>query len=111
MSITKRVLLALVVGLMAVAPMTYAGSSDDFSKHKLEKYIEARQQVTEISQEYRARLNEPQDREKAMAVRKKAHKEMVEAVTSAGLTVHEYSVIAKAEQHDPKLRERLRKLQ
>ncbi|MCO6440279.1 MAG: DUF4168 domain-containing protein [Nitrococcus mobilis] len=110
MNIARRITLALSMGLLMV-PITYAQNGGDFSQQKLEKYSEAQQKITNISQQYRGRLNQAQDRDKAIELQQQAQQQMAKAVISAGLTVEEYNRITEAVQSEPQLRERLRKLQ
>ncbi|EAR23243.1 DUF4168 domain-containing protein [Nitrococcus mobilis] len=111
MSITKRVVLVLTIGLLTVVPVTYAQDGANLSQQKLEQYTQAQNKVAGISQEYRERLGEVQDREKATELRNQARQEMAQAVIATGLTVPEYNRITQAAQNDPKLRERLLKHQ
>lgn len=111
MSITKRVILALSIGLITAVPAVYAQNGGDLSQQKLEKYTQAQQEIMDISQQYRERLNGVQDKDKAIQLQQQARQQMAKAVKSTGLTVEEYNKITEAAQSDPKVRERLQKLQ
>lgn len=111
MSNVKQVALALSIGLLAAAPLTYAADTGELSQQKLEKYSQAQEKIMDISQDYRQRLNGAQGEDEAMKLKTAARQEMAGAVTATGLTVQEYNKITQAAQEDPKVRERLRRLQ
>lgn len=110
MSIAKQVALALSIGLLSVAPLTYAANAGELSQQKLEKYSQAQRKIMVISQDYRQRLSGVEAEDEAMKIKNEARQEMAGAVTETGLTVQEYNQITQAAKDDPKVRERLRKL-
>lgn len=120
MTNAKRAFLAVAIGLMSAAPITYAQSGGgyqqrsqtgggDISQQQLEKYAQAQEKVMNISRRHSQRLEGVQDRDKAVELQQQAQQQMVEAVKSTGLTVEEYRQITEKAQSDPEFRDRLLK--
>lgn len=111
MNTGKRVALALLIGLLAATPLAVAQTGETFTRPELEKYVEALDELREINQAYRERIEQAQDREKAIELQSRAQEEMVQAVTSIGLTVAEYNQITDAMRNNPEVYERIVKIQ
>lgn len=79
----------------------------EFGDEKLAAFVDARESVVEISQQWEERLNNTESQEKLNSLQQEAQQEMVAAVREEGLTVNEYNTIVDATQTDPELKERL----
>lgn len=79
----------------------------EFGDEKLAAFVDARESVVEVSQQWEERLNNAESQEKLNSLQQEAQQEMVEAVREEGLTVNEYNTIVDATQTDPELKERL----
>lgn len=110
MMTAKHIILGLSLGLLAVAPAAMGQNQAGVSEHKLENYVAAQQEVRDINRQYSERLQNIQDREKAVNLQNQARQEMIEAIESAGLSVGEYNDITQAMRTDPEFNERVQKL-
>lgn len=120
--------LALVMGFGTAAAAGQAGDSEaardsgqlvaqsteqqnvEFGDDKLAAFVDARESVVQISQQWEERLNNAESQEKLNSLQQEAQQEMVEAVREEGLTVNEYNMIVDATQTDPELRERVNEM-
>lgn len=91
-------------GQTAPAPQQ---SSADFSDEKVAAFVDAQSRVVEVSQKLNERLQNITDPEEVRKAQQSAHKEMVIAVETSGLTVEEYNNMAQAAQNDPELAKRI----
>lgn len=82
----------------------------EFGDDKIAAFVDARESVVEISQQWEERLNNAESQEKLNSLQQQAQEEMVEAVRDEGLTVNEYNMIVDATQTDPELRERVNEM-
>lgn len=82
----------------------------EFGDEKIAAFVDARESVVEISQQWEERLNNAESQEKLNSLQQEAQQEMVEAVREEGLTVNEYNMIVDATQTDPELRERVNEM-
>lgn len=106
----KHIVLGLSLGLLAVAPAAMGQNEPGFSEQKLENYVAAQQEVRDINREYSERLQNVQNRDKAVDLQNEARQEMIEAIESAGLSVGEYNEITQAMRTDPEFYDRVQKL-
>ncbi|WP_166805009.1 DUF4168 domain-containing protein [Nitrosococcus wardiae] len=82
-----------------------------FSDDQLEAFVAASKKVNEISAEYRPRIEQTQDRERALELQQEASNAMVEMINSKeNLDVETYNAIAQAASTDAKLAQKIQKL-
>lgn len=74
---------------------------------KLLKFSIAMDSISQINTKYKAKFQGVEDKEKAQEIQQQAQTEMLEAVKKSGLSVEEYSIIAKQAQQDEQLRDRI----
>jgi hypothetical protein len=79
----------------------------DFSDEQIAAFVEARQSVIEIAEQWEDRLQNADSQEELNSLQQASQEEMVEAVREEGITVNEYNMIVDATQTDPELRERV----
>lgn len=82
----------------------------DVSDKKLESFVEAREEVAQISRQWEDRLNNADSQEKLNSLQQQAQEEMVAAVRDKGLSVDEYNMIVDVSQTDPDLRKRVNEM-
>jgi len=102
---------ALMFGAAAVAQDYQAQQAQpetiDVSDQQLEQFADAQVEISEIQQDFSARLQEVDDPEKAHELQLEANEEMTAAVEGAGLDVESFNQIAMAIQNDPELQQKL----
>lgn len=103
--------LALSAALLLTAPMSMAQDSNKVSEDDLATYAEARNELAEVSQSYRSKMKEAENKQEAQKMRKQMQEEMTGTIEEVGLSVKEYNQITKALRDDKELRERLRSMQ
>lgn len=108
--LTAILALLLAIGLTMPAPAqqqdeTPSGAS--YSKQELQQFADAHSAVMEIRDEYTQRLQQAEDRDRAMELQEEANERMVEAVTDTGLSVERYGQIARQAASDTELSERI----
>lgn len=74
---------------------------------KLLKFSIAMDSIGQINSKYEAKFKNIEDAKQAQKIQQQAQGEMLEAVKKAGLSVEEYSIIAKQAQQDEQLRNRI----
>jgi len=79
----------------------------EVSDQQLQQFAHAQIQISEIQQDFSARLQGVEDAEEAHELQVKANEEMTDAVEEAGLDVQSFNEIAMAIQNDPELQQRL----
>ncbi|TVQ41936.1 MAG: DUF4168 domain-containing protein [Wenzhouxiangella sp.] len=79
----------------------------EVNDQQLQQFAQAQVQISEIQQDFSARLQEVDDAERAHELQVQANEEMTEAVEEAGLDVQSFNEIAMAIQNDPELQQRL----
>lgn len=79
----------------------------EVSDQQLQQFATAQMQISEIQQDFSARLQGVEDAEEAHELQVKANEEMTDAVEEAGLDVQAFNEIAMAIQNDPELQQRL----
>lgn len=90
------------------APMAPEAPATAFSEEKLESFVTAALEVTEIQQSYQTPLEEAVTPEEQQTLIERANGEMAEAIESTpGITLDEYIEIGEAAQSDPELNTRL----
>ncbi len=115
MKIRTSILLAIVAAaLMLAAPlaaqdyqMEQQAAPTEVSEQQLKQFAQAQVQISEIQQDFSARLQEVEDAERAHELQVQANEEMTEAVEEAGLDVQSFNEIAMAIQNNPELQQRL----
>lgn len=114
----------IVLGLMG-ASLTFAQSGapsgrgmgqgpsgqTQFSDDQLEAFAAASKKVNEISAKYRPRIEQTQDRDRALELQQEASNAMVQAIKAEeNLDVETYNAIVQAASTNPKLGQKIRKL-
>lgn len=84
--------------------------STEFSEQQLETFIDAREQVIQISRKWQDRLNNAESQDELAEAQNAAQEEMVNAVRDQGLSVEDYNLIAEAAQQDPELMDQLNEM-
>ena len=108
----------LSVGLMsatahaqdASAPAEAAAQAQNFTDEDLQKFADASQDISAISQDYTQRLQEAEGQEAQQDVRVEANQKMVEAVQQSGLEVDTFNSIGQAIQQDPEMMKRVQEM-
>lgn len=93
-------------GAAATAPMAKNVSDAD-----LQKFISAAKKVSVLTNEYAPKVKAEPSNEGKQKVIAQANKEMASAVEAEGLSVDKFVAIDRAAQQDPKLQQRLQKIQ
>lgn len=83
------------------AAQQQAAPTYDVSTQELSAFVEAKNEVDEISAEYSDRFQNLQDPAQGEQLQQEMNERMVEAVQSSGLTIDQYNQIAMAVQYDP----------
>ena len=103
-------ILTLVVLLVWVFPGESLAQSE-FSDSKLEAFVSAAVAVTELSEQWKLRISEADDKDKADELRDQANQELLAAVEGTeGITVEEYKQISQAARDDPALTAKIREV-
>lgn len=84
--------------------------SVEFTDEKIEAFVEAREQVVEISKKWEDRLSNAESQEELRSLQQESQEEMVEAVRDEGISVNEYNLIVDATQTDEELRKRVNEM-
>ncbi|KKN91056.1 hypothetical protein LCGC14_0222580 [marine sediment metagenome] len=84
-----------------------AATQAQLSDQDLEKFASAESKVSEIREEFSARLSEANDQEEAQNLQMEAQEKMVEAVEEEGLPIPKYNEIATRMQTDAELQQRI----
>lgn len=84
--------------------------STEFSEAQLETFVDAREQVIQISRKWQDRLNNAESQDELAEAQNAAQEEMVNAVRDQGLSVEDYNLIAEAAQQDPELMDQLNEM-
>jgi hypothetical protein len=77
----------------------------------LQKFISAAKKVSVLTNEYAPKVKAEPSNEGKQKVIAQANKEMASAVEAEGLSVDKFVAIDRAAQQDPKLQQRLQKIQ
>lgn len=109
---TLKVMMAtLVFGLFTAMASVTAQEMDaadmDISDDTLVQFVEALEEVGELSVSYSEEIAEADTPEAAQELQMEAQERMVAAVEATGLTVQDYNMIAQAMSQDPELMERV----
>lgn len=110
---TLKVMMAtMVFGLMTALASLSAQEMDsaadlDISDDTLVQFVEALEEVGELSVSYSEQIAEAETPEAAQELQMQAQDEMVAAVEATGLTVQDYNMIAQAMSQNPELMERV----
>lgn len=84
--------------------------SVEFTDEKIEAFVEAREQVVEISKKWEDRLSNAESQEELRSLQQESQEEMVDAVRDEGISVNEYNLIVDATQTDEELRKRVNEM-
>lgn len=85
-----------------------AGTQDtNFNDEQLRNFVEAQQGITEIRDEYMAKIEKADSQEKAQELQMEANDQMVTVIKDAGLDIPTYNSIATAYNSEPKVRNRV----
>lgn len=84
--------------------------SVEFTDEKIEAFVQAREQVVEISKKWEDRLSNAESQEELRSLQQESQEEMVEAVRDEGISVNEYNLIVDATQTDEGLRKRVNEM-
>ena len=109
---------ALLIGMASLAgaqqqqrqqqpPSAQQAPDIEVSGAQLEKFADAQDSLGEIQQDYRGRMQDVDDPEKANQLRQQANEEMIAMVKDSGLSVEKYNQISRAVQNDQELQQRL----
>ncbi|RFA29840.1 hypothetical protein CAI21_08370 [Alkalilimnicola ehrlichii] len=79
----------------------------DFSDDSLNQFADSYVDILDIQQDFTARLEGAEDPEQAQQLQQEANEEMVQAIEDNGLSVQEYTEIARAMDTDPELRQQV----
>jgi len=82
----------------------------DWSEQKLQQFAAAATDVKEVFDEYRPKIKDAEDADKANQMQKEASDEAAAAVEESGLSVEEYNRINQAIQADKDLYKRVMKI-
>jgi len=82
----------------------------DWSEQKLQQFAAAATDVKEVFDEYRPKIKDAEDADKANKMQKEASDEAAAAVKESGLSVEEYNRINQAIQADKDLYKRVMKI-
>lgn len=116
----------LAIALFAVTPAAlaqqsgggYSGgqaapatpSTIEPTREDLRKFVSAEQDIRSIRDDYRSRIQNADDQQKALELQQQANQEMVRVVNTNGLTVREFNAIVEAAQQDSEIADTLREL-
>ncbi len=85
-----------------------AGTQDtNFNDEQLRNFVEAQQGITEIRDEYMAKIEKADSQQKAQELQMEANDQMVTVIKDAGLDIPTYNSIATAYNSEPKVRNRV----
>lgn len=79
----------------------------EVSDQQLQKFADAQTEIASIQKDFRSRLQNVEDPEKAQKLQREANDEMTTAVEEVGLDVESFNQIAMAIQNDPELQQEL----
>ncbi|QEM82758.1 DUF4168 domain-containing protein [Halomonas binhaiensis] len=94
----------------APADAPAAAQAQNFADEDLQKFADASQDISAISQDYTQRLQEAEGQEAQQDVRVEANQKMVEAVQQSGLEVDTFNSIGQAIQQDPEMMKRVQEM-
>lgn len=93
---------------------TQAPASSSQSVHisdsQLKHFAHASEKVSQISHDAIKKLRATKDAAKQKGIRQKANSDMIQAVKSNGLSVHDYNLISKTVRTNPNLQKKLQKM-
>lgn len=112
MKTLKVMMTTLVFGLFTAVASVSAQEMDsaadlDISDETLVQFVEALEEVGELSVAYSEEIAEAATPEAAQELQMEAQDRMVAAVEATGLTVQDYNMIAQAMSQNPELMERV----
>lgn len=79
----------------------------EVSDQQLQQFADAQMEIASIQKDFRSRLQNVEDPEKAQKLQREANEEMTTAVEEVGLDVESFNQIAMAIQSDPELQQDL----
>lgn len=79
----------------------------DVSEEQIEAFVQAYIQLSQVREEYTARVQAAEDQEEARELQQEANDAMTTAIEEAGLSVEEYQQVALAINANAELRERV----
>ncbi|NKI34622.1 DUF4168 domain-containing protein [Wenzhouxiangella sp. XN79A] len=92
---------------LAQQPPAAAAPDTEVSDRELNAFLDARESIAAIQQDYSQRLENTQEPEKANELQQAANEEMIQAVEDSGLDVERFNTIVMAIQNDPELQRKL----
>lgn len=82
-------------------------SVPDVSEEQIEAFVQAYVRLSEVREEYTARVQAAEDQEEARQLQQEANEAMTTAIEETGLSVEEYQQVALAINADAELRDRV----
>jgi hypothetical protein len=103
----------LMIGSVAVAQEAAQQSRQsapqtiEVSDQQLQQFADAQMEIASIQKDFRSRLQNVEDPQKAQELQREANEEMTTAVEEVGLDVKSFNQIAMSIQNDPELQQEL----
>ncbi|MEE4304765.1 MAG: DUF4168 domain-containing protein [Wenzhouxiangella sp.] len=103
----------LMIGSVAVAQEAAQQSQQsapqtiEVSDQQLQQFADAQMEIASIQKDFRSRLQNVEDPQKAQELQREANEEMTTAVEEVGLDVESFNQIAMSIQNDPELQQEL----
>ncbi|RFF32243.1 DUF4168 domain-containing protein [Wenzhouxiangella sediminis] len=103
----------LMIGSVAVAQEAAQQSRQsapqtiEVSDQQLQQFADAQMEIASIQKDFRSRLQNVEDPQKAQELQREANEEMTTAVEEVGLDVESFNQIAMSIQNDPELQQEL----
>ncbi|MDQ2068878.1 DUF4168 domain-containing protein [Natronospira bacteriovora] len=99
--------MAMAQGQQQAQPMPQQQEAPDVSDEQINAFVDAYVAVSEVREEYTARLQEADSQEEAQELQQEANDAMTAAIEDSGLSIEEYQQVAMAVNADAEVREQV----
>jgi transcription initiation factor IIF auxiliary subunit len=99
--------MAMAQGEQQAQPMPQQQEAPEVSESQINAFVEAYIAVSEVREEYTARLQEAEDQEQAQQLQQEANDAMTAAIEDNGMSIEEYQEVAMAVNADADVREQV----
>lgn len=99
--------MAMAQGEQQAQPMPQQQEAPEVSESQINAFVEAYIAVSEVREDYTARLQEAEDQEQAQQLQQEANDAMTAAIEDNGMSIEEYQEVAMAVNADADVREQV----